>query len=255
MATEYCGRPIKEEKEECNAVQRIITQYELEPKQVKSEDVIDIVDHDLKCEEYTEEVKEASHCEVCGGGLLSPTDHSKFCSNCLCHNGSNSMQGEYMALDLKQLTSDPGIPLFKTQEETIVDKKEEIINENMLKRHEKIHTGKKPLQCKICFKSFIRNSVLKKHEMIHTGEKPFQCKICSKSFSRKGHEKTHTREKSFQCKICSKSFSRSGTLKIHEKIHTGEKPFQCTLCSKSFIQKNNWKRHEKNQSHSLRDVT
>ncbi|XP_074037353.1 uncharacterized protein isoform X2 [Leptinotarsa decemlineata] len=109
MSTDNCGRLIKEE-EECNAVGMIISKYESEPNQVKSEDVIDVVNHDLKCERYLEEVKEASHCQVCGGGLFSPTDffspdHSKFCCNCQCQNGANAMQGEDMTLDLKPLTS------------------------------------------------------------------------------------------------------------------------------------------------------
>ncbi|XP_074042318.1 uncharacterized protein isoform X2 [Leptinotarsa decemlineata] len=109
MTTENCGRLIKQEKEECTAVQMIISKYESEPEQVKSENIIE-VNHDLKCERYSE-VKGALHCEVCGGGLLSPTDffspdHSKFCYNYQCQNGSNTMQDEYMTVDLKPLTSE-----------------------------------------------------------------------------------------------------------------------------------------------------
>nr|XP_023017258.1 uncharacterized protein LOC111506426 [Leptinotarsa decemlineata] len=110
MTTDNCGRLIKEEEEEaeCKAVQMIISKYESEPKQVKREDLIDVVDHDLKSERYLEEVKEASHCEVCGG-LFGPidffsSDHWKFC--CQCQKGSNTMQEEYMTVDLKPFASD-----------------------------------------------------------------------------------------------------------------------------------------------------
>ncbi|XP_074042319.1 uncharacterized protein isoform X3 [Leptinotarsa decemlineata] len=62
MTTENCGRLIKQEKEECTAVQMIISKYESEPEQVKSENIIE-VNHDLKCERYSE-VKGALHCEI-----------------------------------------------------------------------------------------------------------------------------------------------------------------------------------------------
>ncbi|XP_074037358.1 uncharacterized protein isoform X2 [Leptinotarsa decemlineata] len=270
MNTDSRGRLIKEE--ECNAAQIITSKYKSEPKQVKSEDVIDVVNHDLKCERYLEEVKEASHCEVCGEGLLSPTDffspdHSKFCSNCQCQNGPNAMQGEDMTLDLKQPTSDFGTSLFRTQEETIIGKEEketEEITETLsfghysnsvkesriheenedqsnnlnertdVKSFENMSSGKMPLHHKI-FKSS-----MKLHEKITTGHKSFQCRICSEYFIQKKYLKTHEKihgEKLFHCKICSKSYKQCSTLNRHEKMHTGEKQFQCKFCSNAFFRK------------------
>ncbi|XP_030050187.1 oocyte zinc finger protein XlCOF6 [Microcaecilia unicolor] len=144
-----------------------------------------------------------------------------------------------------------------------------------LKRHQMIHSGKKPLTCECnkswrifkydelvkvihsrkkhftcteCGKSFSQPSYLKRHQMIHSGKKPFTCTVCSKSFTQssalKRHKLIHSGKKPFLCTVCNKSFTRSSYLKLHQIVHSGEKPFTCAECNKSFTQSSDLKRHK-----------
>ena len=138
--------------------------------------------------------------------------------------------------------------------------------------------------CKHCSKKFITPSKLKRHERVHTGkkteklrtnrlifslfqanDKPYKCSHCDKAFVEKGnleiHERVHNgctdfnnsrRDKIFPsatklhhckkentlnvCCYCDKSFNTPSNLKRHERIHTGDKPYQCSHCDKAFTQ-------------------
>ena len=64
---------------------------------------------------------------------------------------------------------------------------------------------------------------MRKHERIHAGEKPYECKQCGKCFSEVGslraHERVHTSKKPYECRQCGKCFSQAGNLRAHEKKH------------------------------------
>lgn len=51
--------------------------------------------------------------------------------------------------------------------------------------------GNKPHQCKYanCAKTFANKFLLKKHEFIHTGERPHECRFCKKRYVSIGKSK------------------------------------------------------------------
>ena len=77
-------------------------------------------------------------------------------------------------------------------------------------------------KCILCGKCFGDAADLRKHEKVHTGEKPYECKQCGRCFSQAGNLKTHGRvhsgEKPFECMRCGKCFRDSGSLRTHERV-------------------------------------
>ncbi|CAN7994559.1 unnamed protein product [Ixodes pacificus] len=149
------------------------------------------------------------------------------------------------------------------------------VNKFDVKRHERIHTGEKPFQCRFCNRAFNQSSTLISHRRTHTGERPYRCGRCDRGFSRKGDMQRHrnrsheeivpdaelsscneyclvlltgeppslhprdghgSRKGRFACGYCPYSSNIKCNVVRHERVHTGEKPFQCRQCNRAFTQ-------------------
>ncbi|XP_068951568.1 zinc finger protein 425-like [Petaurus breviceps papuanus] len=104
--------------------------------------------------------------------------------------------------------------------------------------HRRAHSGDSPFQCPECNTSFRLKAVLKAHQRTHSGAWPFSCSECGKGFTRQfhltEHLRIHTGEKPFQCPQCDKTFRLQGTLKVHQRVHSKDRPFSCGECGRGF---------------------
>ncbi|KAG8177364.1 hypothetical protein JTE90_003626 [Oedothorax gibbosus] len=80
--------------------------------------------------------------------------------------------------------------------------------------------------CSGCSKVFYRKDVLKVHERTHTGQKIYKCPHCQYTASQVGHLKAHVSCKHSQsalvCDVCGKGFAYASHLKKHRILkHNG----------------------------------
>jgi zinc finger protein 423 len=56
---------------------------------------------------------------------------------------------------------------------------------DILKNHERLHTGERKYKCPLCPKTYAHLGILKKHSYFHSGERPVHCDVCNKGFYQK----------------------------------------------------------------------
>ena len=133
--------------------------------------------------------------------------------------------------------------------------KNQFRNSSDLKRHERIHTERKLLECSFANCSFRthRRDSLVLHEKTHSGIESrlvHPCPSCAKTFSSEQiatrHSKTCGKAKQARkvppvretrCHHCGKEFSSVYKLATHRKTHDGRLEFECTACGKCFASK------------------
>uniref|UniRef100_A0A8C9A678 Zinc finger imprinted 2 n=1 Tax=Prolemur simus TaxID=1328070 RepID=A0A8C9A678_PROSS len=95
-------------------------------------------------------------------------------------------------------------------------------------------------RCEVCKRTFSSQMGLRRHEPIHTGKKPFECKQCGEAFflmpHLNRHQKTHSGEKRSGRKKGGKSVIQHANLRGRARIHSQEAYYDCVQCGKAFIQ-------------------
>ncbi|XP_023028630.2 uncharacterized protein isoform X2 [Leptinotarsa decemlineata] len=167
-----------------------------DPEEITIEETFFTPYFDLKSEKCENAMMEGSNLKACEELFSHENGSSNSRRN---HNESHAILFGNMTEDLKPsvgFTTDSGNIFVETKEETIFEKKEEIME------------------------FAVENDHVKHGILATTVNEQYNSINC---LNLKTSEKPHSGEKTFRCKICSKSFARTDALKYHEKLHFGEK--------------------------------
>lgn len=109
-----------------------------------------------------------------------------------------------------------------------------------LRKHQLIHTGKKPFSCHICNIGFIERKSFDAHMVKHTGKLPYKCSDCKNSDEGFKDAKDLRRHKflkhpefipsdrKYACDFCWNGFSTQEIMEEHKKkIH---ERYKCQVC-------------------------
>nr|XP_060643421.1 zinc finger and BTB domain-containing protein 16 [Anolis sagrei ordinatus] len=125
----------------------------------------------------------------------------------------------------------------------------ELLDNEAVEQHRKLHSGMKTYGCELCGKRFLDSLRLRMHLLAHSaGAKAYVCDHCGAQFSKEDaletHRQTHTgSDMAVFCLLCGKRFQTQTALQQHMEVHAGVRSYICSECNRTFPSHTALKRH------------